>query len=85
MVGCNTALTWIENLSGVDNSIKERVLRRMRYEFKKDIPVAPKFHKGKYGKKYDYLTCGQCGFGITVTDKYCPKCGYVIGDKAVEV
>ena len=84
MVGCSTALTWVENLKDVDNNIKERVLSRMRYEFDKDIPVAPKYHKGKYGKKYDYLTCGQCGHGITVTDKFCSGCGYAIGKEYME-
>ncbi len=84
MVGCETAITWVENLKGVDNNIKERVIRRMKYEFVKDIPVAPKFHKGKYGKKYDYMTCGQCGFGLSVINKYCPNCGYAVGNTPVE-
>jgi uncharacterized OB-fold protein len=35
----------------------------------------PKFHKGKYGKNYDYHTCGNCGRTIIITDNYCPKCG----------
>lgn len=36
----------------------------------------PKFHKGKYGKKYDNHTCGNCGHGIQVHYDYCPKCGF---------
>ena len=80
MVGCESAITWVENLKEVDEEIKVRVIRRMRYEFNKDMPVKPKFHKGKYGKKYDYFTCGQCGFCIDVTiDKFCPNCGYMVG------
>ena len=82
MVGCDSAITWVENLKDVDNNIKERVLRRMRYEFQKDIPVRPKFHKGKYGAKYDSYTCGKCGFGINeVVYKFCPNCGYAIGSR----
>lgn len=82
MVGCETAITWIENLKDVDNNIKERVVRRMRYEFAKDMPVPPKFHKGRYGKKYDYFTCGNCGAGIDqVLNNFCPNCGFAISKK----
>ena len=82
MVGCETAMGWVSNLSNVDENIKIRVLRRMQYEFAKDIPVKPKFHKGKYGKKYDNFTCGQCGFGLSeVVWDFCPKCGYAIGKR----
>jgi predicted RNA-binding Zn-ribbon protein involved in translation (DUF1610 family) len=35
----------------------------------------PKFHKGRYGTKYDYHTCGACGCDITVVYDYCPNCG----------
>lgn len=35
----------------------------------------PKYHKGKYGKQFDYHTCGYCGFTVTVVYDYCPKCG----------
>lgn len=36
----------------------------------------PKYRKGKYGKQYDSHTCGNCGYQISVTYDYCPKCGY---------
>lgn len=78
MIGCASALAWVENLKGVDENIKMRVLNRMKYEFDKDIPVPYTFHKGKYGKKYDYMTCGNCGAGINVTYDYCPKCAFAI-------
>ena len=82
MVGCETALIWVENLNGVDKKIQERVLRRMRYEFEKDIPVKPRFNKGKYGAKYDTWSCGNCGSGIgEAWHEFCPKCGYRIGKK----
>lgn len=79
MVGCETALTWVENLSGVDEMIKERVLHRMRYEFDKDIPVKPRFNKGKYGPRYDSYSCGNCGTTISEAwHEYCPNCGFRI-------
>ncbi len=82
MVGCQAALTWVENLKNVDGNIKSRVLSRMQYEFDKDIAVPPKFHKGKYGAKYDSWTCGHCGAGLNEAHwKFCPNCSYMIGKK----
>ncbi len=81
MVGCNTAITWIENLKGVDAVIQERVIARMRYEFDKDVPVKPRFHKGVCGRKNDYYTCGNCGAGISRLDDYCSRCGFAIEKK----
>ena len=79
MVGCETAIMWVENLKDVDTNIKERVIRRMKYEFQKDIPVLPRFNKGRYGHKYDSYSCGNCGAGIdAVLYKFCPNCGYAI-------
>lgn len=37
--------------------------------------IKPKYHKGMYGRKYDFHTCGACGFGVNVVYEYCPKCG----------
>ena len=82
MVGCETAIVWIENLKDVDEKIKERVLRRFKYEFEKDIAVKPIFHKGKYGAKHDYFSCGNCGTTIgEAWHIFCPQCGYRIGKK----
>lgn len=79
-VGCEEALHWVENIETADTEKKERVLRRMEYEFDKDIPVKPKFHKGKYGSQYDSCTCGHCGCTIAEACwKYCPNCGFRIG------
>ncbi len=38
----------------------------------------PKFRPGKFGKKYDRHTCGNCGRGVEVMDNYCGGCGYRI-------
>lgn len=36
----------------------------------------PRFRKGKYGKKYDCHTCGNCGATVEVIYDYCFKCGF---------
>lgn len=78
-VGVDTAIMWVENLTNVDENIKERVLNRMRYEFAKDRPVLPKFRKGVYGRKYDSWSCGNCGYsGIQIHEHYCPNCGFMV-------
>jgi rubrerythrin len=85
MIGCKDALMWVKNLKNVNEEIRDRVVNRMVYEFEKDIEVPPKFHKGKYGSKYDSFTCGQCGFGVSEAYyKFCPNCGYRIGKKVSE-
>ena len=40
----------------------------------------PKFHKGHFGKKYDYYTCGHCGATTkdSVLDNFCWNCGFRI-------
>lgn len=40
--------------------------------------IKPKFHKGKYGKKYDSYSCGNCGVTAFENEKYCFRCGYPI-------
>lgn len=79
MVGCRDALMWVGNLKDVNKEIQERVLRRMAYEFDKDIPVPRRYNKGKYGKKYDTYSCGNCGAGVDeAVWSYCPVCGFRI-------
>ena len=80
MVGCDTAIKWIEELP--ESDMRNRVLSRMRYEFDKDNPVKPKYHKGRNGRRYDSYSCGNCGAGITEAHwTYCPNCGFRIGRK----
>ncbi len=64
---------------GVDADCYERALNRVRFRFDQCIPVKPKFFKGKYGKKYDSYSCGNCGAGgVQPHWRYCPNCGYAI-------
>ena len=53
-------------------------LSEAQYEkaIRAEIGYIPKYHKGKYGAKYDYHSCGQCGASIEVINNYCPNCGY---------
>ena len=60
---------------------KDRTLARMRYEADKARPLAPVFHKGHYGHKYDHYTCKNCGFGVDeIIWNYCPNCGRKLSD-----
>lgn len=78
-VGCDDALEWVRDLKGVDEDMRDKVFRRMAYEFDKGVPTRPKFHKGLYGKQYDSYTCGHCGFVLSIsTDKFCANCGSMI-------
>ena len=82
MVGCRDALEWLTSLPvpKEEAETKERVLNRMRYEFDKDKPVEPRFHKGINGRKYDSYSCGNCGAVIVTVYKWCPSCGFRITD-----
>lgn len=55
-------------------------INRFKYLLAKDVGKKPKFHPGKYGKKYDNWTCGNCGSGLVngVVANYCGNCGYQI-------
>ena len=46
-------------------------LNRLRVEVRKSIPIEP---KKMTGRVISY-SCGQCGHGLSVTDRYCPECG----------
>lgn len=50
------------------------------YTIRARIGAKPKFHKGRYGNRYDYYTCGNCGATTkdSVVDNYCHNCGYRI-------
>ena len=81
-VGCVEALEWVRDLEGFDTEMRDRVWRRMAYEFDKGIPVKPTYRKGVYGRKYDQYTCGRCGFVLHLPiDKYCSNCGQKVTTK----
>lgn len=48
------------------------------YALQAQVGRKPKLRRGKYGKQYDSHTCGQCGYIVSVTDNFCPKCGFRI-------
>lgn len=56
---------------GLSEKQQELALRQME-GFK------PKYVAGKYGKKFSYHKCGNCGVTIEVIADYCFKCGYRI-------
>lgn len=78
MVGFDDAIKWVERLHVPDEDVemKDRTLARLRYERDQNVPVKPKRHKGIH--ILDYYTCGNCGAGIQVQNKYCPNCGFTI-------
>jgi len=53
---------------------------RVEKALKAEFGCKPKYHKGHYGKRYEYWTCGNCGARTkdTVLDNYCWNCGYRI-------
>lgn len=57
----------------------EKMLNRVRYSLSKQVPTKPVFHKGKCGSRYNYYTCGHCGFGVrSEIYAFCPNCGQQI-------
>lgn len=81
MVGEKDALDFLLNMTvrAEDEETLCRVIKRVKYRFDQCVPVKPVFHKGKYGKKYDTWTCGNCGRSLPeAVWKYCPNCGYAI-------
>jgi len=78
MMSFDDAVIWIEECAPPGDR-KDRAIARLKYERDKSVPVKPRFHKGQYGKKYDYHTCGKCGTIVYVVNDYCPQCGRMIG------
>ena len=71
-------IEWLKNLDCSDMDYKERVINRMEYEHNKSILAPVRFRKGQYGKQYDSYSCGNCGGGVSIPNKYCPNCGRAI-------
>lgn len=81
MHGCEASLEYVRSMP--ESNLRDWTLKRMEYEFEKETPIEPKFHKGIYGKKYDSWSCGHCGKGVIdeAWYRYCPNCGFAIGGK----
>ena len=80
MCGIDDACEWLQNHIPDGDDMPVRIVNRLRYVQNKDTGVKPKYHKGTYGKKYDWWSCGNCGHVIRgdVGDNYCQNCGYRI-------
>ena len=80
---CMSGMDAIEFFERLDDVLDEDVkteqfcdeltwaLNRLRVEGRKSIPIEPKKMTGRFAS----YSCGQCGHGLSVTDKYCPECG----------
>lgn len=68
---------WVKQL---EEKQAELSLPRARKSFLAEKGKKPKFHKGKYGSKYDSWTCGNCGSTLHngVCNNYCSNCGYKV-------
>ena len=82
MCGIDQAIEYLQECKprSKDDDMPLRIINRLKYVRDKDKGVKPKFHKGQYGHKFDYWTCGNCGATTrdSVLDNYCWKCGYAI-------
>lgn len=83
MCSIDDAIRYIEFLQPFLKAVDpmpERIINRLQYMRDKENGIAPKFHKGEYGKKYDRWTCGNCGATVKhgVLQNFCMNCGYLI-------
>ena len=65
-------------LKTIEENKMELSVPRAERAFRAEFGMKPKYHKGKYGKKYDTWTCRQCGSELVhgVCENYCHNCGY---------
>lgn len=84
MHGCEASLEYVRSMP--ESNLRDWTLKRMEYEFEKEIPVRAKYHKGIYGKRFDSWSCGHCGKGVIdeAWYRYCPNCGFAIGKREQE-
>ena len=87
MMGGDDALKLLDQIYAKINPLKEekgflesfpRMRNRFAYHIDQAKPVKLKYHKGKYGSKYDSWTCQNCGCTIThgVIQNFCWNCGH---------
>ncbi len=76
MCGVDDAIAY---LRGLDDDRARDTAARLTYIRDKETGVKPKFHKGRYGHKYDYYTCGHCGSTFPHgAERFCSNCGYAV-------
>jgi hypothetical protein len=62
----------------------ERMLNRVRAEVRKAVPLDAKVTEPKTSRFPRYYSCGKCLLTLRPEiDKYCPRCGRMIGWKSV--
>lgn len=79
-MSCTDAIEFFERLDDVlDDSVKTEefcdeftwALNRFRVEVRRSIQIEPK----KIKARFTSYSCGQCGHGVAVQNKFCPECG----------
>ena len=80
MCSINQAIEYLSKLEDKDNDMPIRIVNRLQYIKDKENGAPVKYHKGTYGRKYDWWTCGNCGTVLRhdVGDNYCWNCGYFL-------
>ncbi len=90
MIGGPEALKVVEELLAREDPkqwlkargfLPEQVANRVKYAIYRDIPLAPIFHRGRNGHKYDSYTCARCGAGVLDhSAEWCGRCGQRLSD-----
>ena len=61
----------------------ERMLNRVRVEVRRSVAVSPNVIKPINGRYIPTYSCGQCGHGVQIHEKFCSECGRQIRWKAI--
>lgn len=70
-----------ERVGAGDNTDLAYALNTVRYAVARNIPIAPRFEKGRNGPAYDRYTCLRCGSRASpVGSRYCGNCGQKLSD-----
>ena len=70
-----------ESVGAGDDTDLAYALNTVRYAVARNIPVAPRFSKGRNGPTYDAYYCQRCGSQVNhVGGRYCWNCGQRLSD-----
>ena len=70
-----------ECIGAGDDTDLAYALNTVRYAVARNIPIAPRFSKGRNGPTYDSYTCLRCGSRASpVGSRYCWNCGQRLSD-----